>query len=76
VIFSQTHLVTVPLATPPPPPGRDLLTWNEMKSSRSRSASIIILSAIWMIWDQCCDFLDIFANKLGEKIGVFDSKQS
>jgi hypothetical protein len=28
------------------------------------------------IWDRCYDFLNIFAKKLNEKIGVFDSKQS
>jgi hypothetical protein len=28
------------------------------------------------IWDRCYDFLNIFAKKIGEKIGVFDSKQS
>jgi hypothetical protein len=27
-------------------------------------------------WSRCYDFLNIFAEKLGEKIGVFDSKQS
>jgi hypothetical protein len=27
-------------------------------------------------WDRCYDFLNIFAKKFGEKIGVFDSKQS
>jgi hypothetical protein len=27
-------------------------------------------------WDQCYDFLNIFAKFCGEKIGVFDSKQS
>jgi hypothetical protein len=26
--------------------------------------------------DRCYDFLNIFAEKIGEKIGVFDSKQS
>jgi hypothetical protein len=26
--------------------------------------------------DHCYDFLDIFAKKFSEKIGVFDSKQS
>jgi hypothetical protein len=26
--------------------------------------------------DRCCDFLNIFAKKIGEKIGAFDSKQS
>jgi hypothetical protein len=25
-------------------------------------------------WDRCCDFLNIFAKKFSEKIGVFDSK--
>jgi methionine salvage enolase-phosphatase E1 len=29
-----------------------------------------------MTWDRCYDFLNIFAEKFGEKIGVFDSKQS
>jgi hypothetical protein len=28
------------------------------------------------IRDQCYDFLNIFADKFGEKISVFDSKQS
>jgi hypothetical protein len=28
------------------------------------------------IWDRCYDFLNIFAEKFSEKIGVFDSKQS
>jgi hypothetical protein len=27
-------------------------------------------------WDRCYDFLNIFAEKISEKIGVFDSKQS
>jgi hypothetical protein len=27
-------------------------------------------------WDQCYDFLNIFAEKFSEKISVFDSKQS
>jgi hypothetical protein len=27
-------------------------------------------------WDRCYDFLNIFAEKFSEKIGVFDSKQS
>jgi hypothetical protein len=27
-------------------------------------------------WDRCYDYLNIFAEKIGEKIGVFDSKQS
>jgi hypothetical protein len=27
-------------------------------------------------WDRCSDFLNIFAEKFGEKNGVFDSKQS
>jgi hypothetical protein len=27
-------------------------------------------------WDQCYDFLNIFAEKFGKKIGVFCSKQS
>jgi hypothetical protein len=27
-------------------------------------------------WGRCYDFLNIFAEKFGEKIGVFDSKQS
>jgi hypothetical protein len=27
-------------------------------------------------WDRCYDFLNIFAEKFFEKIGVFDSKQS
>jgi hypothetical protein len=26
--------------------------------------------------DRCCDFLNIFAENLGETIGVFDIKQS
>jgi hypothetical protein len=26
--------------------------------------------------DRCCDFLNIFAEKFSEKIGVFDSKES
>jgi hypothetical protein len=26
-------------------------------------------------WDRCYDFLNIFAEKFSEKIGVFDSKQ-
>jgi hypothetical protein len=26
--------------------------------------------------DRCYDFINIFAEKFGEKIGVFDSKQS
>jgi hypothetical protein len=28
------------------------------------------------IGDRCYDFLNIFAKKFGEKIGVFDSKRS
>jgi hypothetical protein len=28
------------------------------------------------IWYRCYDFKNIFAQKIGEKIGVFDSKQS
>jgi hypothetical protein len=28
------------------------------------------------IWDRCYDFLNIFAEKFGEKIRIFDSKQS
>jgi hypothetical protein len=28
------------------------------------------------IWDRCYDFLNIFAENFGEKIGVFDLKQS
>jgi hypothetical protein len=34
---------------------------------------------VWQISgtrDRCYDFLNIFAEKFGEKIGVFDSKQS
>jgi hypothetical protein len=27
-------------------------------------------------WDRCYDFLNIFAKKIGEKIGAFHSKQS
>jgi hypothetical protein len=27
-------------------------------------------------WDRCYDFLNIFAEKFSEKIGIFDSKQS
>jgi hypothetical protein len=27
-------------------------------------------------WDRCYDFLNIFAEKFSEKIGVFDSRQS
>jgi hypothetical protein len=27
-------------------------------------------------WDRCYDFLNIFAEKFCEKIGVFNSKQS
>jgi hypothetical protein len=30
---------------------------------------------VW-IWDRCYDILNIFAEKISEKIGVFDSKQS
>jgi hypothetical protein len=30
----------------------------------------------WNIRDRCYDFLNIFAQKFGEKNGVFDSKQS
>jgi hypothetical protein len=29
-----------------------------------------------MFWDRCYDFLNIFAEKFSEKIGVFESKQS
>jgi hypothetical protein len=29
-----------------------------------------------LTWDRCYDFLNIFAEKFSEKIGVFDSKQS
>jgi hypothetical protein len=29
-----------------------------------------------LIWDRCYDFLNIFAEKLSDKIAVFDSKQS
>jgi hypothetical protein len=28
-----------------------------------------------VIWDRCYDFLNIFAQNFGEKIGVFDLKQ-
>jgi hypothetical protein len=27
-------------------------------------------------WDRCYDLKNIFAEKFGEKIGIFDSKQS
>jgi hypothetical protein len=27
-------------------------------------------------WDRCYDFLNIFAEKFSEKMGIFDSKQS
>jgi hypothetical protein len=40
-----------------------LSTWNRSKNRPQT-------------WDRCYDFLNIFAEKFGEKIGVFDSKQS
>jgi hypothetical protein len=29
-----------------------------------------------LTWDRCYDFKIIFAEKIGEKIGIFDSEQS
>jgi hypothetical protein len=28
------------------------------------------------LWDRCYDFLNFFAKKISEKIGIFDWKQS
>jgi hypothetical protein len=40
------------------------------------SKKIAQLAKIRPIWSRCYEFLNIFAEKFCEKIGVFDSKQS
>jgi hypothetical protein len=43
-------------------------------------STVLLLAAVFSTseqpWDRCYDFLDIFAEKFSEKIGIFDAKQS
>jgi hypothetical protein len=42
-----------------------VLAWN---------AAVALVIELVTIWDRCHDFLNIFAEKFGKKIGVFESK--
>jgi hypothetical protein len=46
---------------------------NSLLTRREKILSQLFCS---IIWDRCYDFKNIFAKKMGENIGVFDSKQS
>jgi hypothetical protein len=49
-----------------------LLLQNNKKTTQSKK--ITRWAKILRIWDRGYDFLNIFAKKFSEKIGVFDSK--
>jgi hypothetical protein len=53
------------------------LNRREMITCPDNELSCILMRISFMrSWDRCYDFLNIFAEKISEKIGVFDSKQS
>jgi hypothetical protein len=57
-----------------------LLDSSALSSTRSVGSSLVNtlvkIIARKFTRDRCCDFLNIFAEKFSEKIGVFGSKQS
>jgi hypothetical protein len=55
--------------------------YKECSSERERKKTVvhrifIFHNVFFESRDRCYDFLNIFAEKFSEKIGVFDSKQS